>query len=285
MQFRRGAIILATFCLLPMASRAETCSAAATLAGFHDVYIALSHPDEQTRTTAAIALLALHLPEADPAKVKADLGAGFDIDEGRLARIIRDTLTTARSMISDGGAPLPPDHVADTEWLADIVWDSGCESAWGSDGPARRPPPPPPSFLERNLDPVTIGVLLAAAVAALAVAAKVVRQSRVVRRHELREQPRTPVSLPAEAILTTGDRHGVKILDLSLGGMRIALADPPLPPSDITIEIGGRTYAGSIAWSNEFYAGILLDDALSEAELQNLLALNASAAGGKAAQA
>lgn len=283
MQYRLAGSLLATLFLLPTASQAETCSAAATLAGVHDAYVALSSPDEQTRLTAAIALLALHLPEADPAKLNAELGEGFDVDEMRLGHILETTLEIARTTLAGGSVHLPHNHVDDTEWLADIVWDSGCETAWGSDGPARRPPPPPPSFLDSPLNLILAGLLLVTIAGGATAGILALRRSRLIRRRELRKQPRKPVSLPAVAVLTTGDRQQVKVLDLSLGGMRITLTDAPPQSSNITLELGDRTYAGSIAWSNDFYAGILLDESLTDTELQELLALNASGPAGKEA--
>lgn len=68
----------------------------------------------------------------------------------------------------------------------------------------------------------------------------------------------------------------IKVLDLAQGGMKIALRNAPAPGIPLAIEIDGRTYPASIAWRNDFYAGLLLDTPLSLSDMSALLALNAS---------
>lgn len=275
---RTSALLLSS--IAPLPGHAATCDAVAVLAHIHDAYIALAAAEKETRETAAVALLALHLPDVDPARLKDELGDRVALDEDRLAMILQDTLGAAQSMATSGKATLSPNSVADTEWLADIVWDSGCEAAWGSDGPARRPPPPPPSALGGALNLALGAALSVAGVGGLIFGAVMVRRSPRFRRRELRQQPRKPVSLHAVAILQNGDRHEVRVLDLSLGGMRIMLEDAPPQSSPITLEIGDLAYPATIAWRNDFYAGILLDTPLTDAGLGKLLDLNVSAAGG-----
>lgn len=283
MQNRIRFLVLFVTNFVPVAGHADTCAAVAILAQIHDSYIALFDVEERTRTDAAIALLALHLPEVDPARLDDELGDAFDFDTGRLQRILRDTLAAARTVAAKGNATLPAEHAADTDWLADIVWDSGCEEAWGSDGPARRPTPPPPSPLNQPLNLALGLILLIAGTVGAVFGARALRRSRVVRRQELRRQPRKPVSLAAIAALPNGESRDVRVLDISLGGMRITLEEAPPQSSPLTLEIAEKRYAGTIAWKNDFYAGILLDIPLTDEGLRDLLELNITAPAGKAA--
>ena len=80
-------------------------------------------------------------------------------------------------------------------------------------------------------------------------------------------------------------RKDIQVLDLSIGGMKIALKNAPEPGTSLTIDIDGRSFTASIAWRNDFYAGVLFDTPLTKPGLQDLLALNVRRAGGKPARA
>jgi hypothetical protein len=276
---------LAFLWLFPVPVRAEICAAATQLARIHDAHLALGDASRQVRERAAIGLLAVLLPDADPARLAQAL-ATIDQppDEARLAQIFLLAAKAAKTIARTGRASLDAGHSADTAWLADTIIQTGCADAWPSGG--RAPAPlqisklPFRNPVDTPAKHLTLFAFLAAAVAGTAA----LRRTKLFRKQELRRQSRKAVSLKATATLPDKERKGIKVLDLSTGGMKIALKDAPEPGTSLAIDINGRSFAASITWRNDFYAGVLLDTPLTKPQLQALLTLSASHAGGRSAR-
>lgn len=283
---RLGILALLLLWLAPAAGRADPCSAAATLAALHDAYLALGEPDRETRHRAAIALLALILPDAN-ADAIADGLSDLDPppDSARLIALLETAATAARDAVANDKAPSGPNRASGIDGLADMILRSGCTGAWGQ-GYLVPPPAGDIDPLIRSDDSARSGKLLILSITlATLIAVAAIRRSRPFRRHGLRAQPRMAVNLDASALLANGQCHPVKVLDLSLGGMKITLRDAPPPGAALTIDFGTRAFPASIAWRNDFYAGILFDTELTRRGLEEILALGPSRAGGRPARA
>lgn len=278
---RLGMIATLMLSLAPSPGRSDPCAAAITLAGIHDAYVALVRETGTIRDQAAISLLALLLPDADPAALTADL-SGIDPppDETRLRQVFAAATDHARAVAANPGTRPPPEHAAETDWLADVIHQSGCAYAWSTGQP-----PPTPLEISPVIRPsngasarnMAVFILVAAAIWAVAS----IRRTRAFRRSQLPRLRRMPVALQATATLDGGRQAEVRILDLSLGGMKIALRDAPSPGTSLGIAVGGRELPVSVVWRNDFYAGVLFDTPLSRPALKDLLALSPGRAAGR----
>lgn len=267
--------------LAPSAGLSDPCAAAATLAGIHDASVALVRETGTTRDRAAISLLALLLPDADPARLAAELA---DLDprptETRLRQVFAAAADLARAATNPGARP-PPEHATDTAWLAEVIHQTGCTNAWPAGQPLAPPPPEvAPAMRGAASAPArTLAILTLIAAAVWAIAS--IRRTRAYRRSQLPRLRRMAVALRATATLDGGRQAEIRILDLSLGGMKIALRDAPAPGAPLGIAVGGQELPSSVVWRNDFYAGVLFDTRLSQPALKDLLALSAGRAGGR----
>ena len=118
-------------CTAPLPGKADPCASATTLAAIHDAYIAIAREAGEIRQRAAVSLLAILLPGTDPAGIAADLaGSPTPPDEDRLRRILRDAAEIARAVATNSGDLSIGDHMANADWLADIIVGTGCHVAW-----------------------------------------------------------------------------------------------------------------------------------------------------------
>jgi hypothetical protein len=288
MKRRLQASILAALCLAPLPGRASSCDAAASLAAIHDAYLALGRETGHLRQDAALALLALHLPAANPDAISGQLSnSQTPPDPDRLRQAFTDAADAARSVLGNDKAPSGAQLAANTSYLANIILASGCVPAWAGAAPTTNEGGPSGQARPGSIAsaPALTGPLLLALAIAAVLAILRLRRSRPFRRRQLPRLPRTPVRLDAMALFPGGSRQPVQVLDLSLGGMKIALAGAPPPGAALEITVGDHALAASIAWRNEFYAGLLFDIPLPPAELERLIALSAARSGGKPGQA
>lgn len=289
MKRRFLANILAALFIAPLPGHGSPCDAAASLAAIHDAYLALARETGQLRLDAAVSLLALHLPASDHARLAQQLSnSTLPPDAAQLRSALDDAADAAREVLQTGKTGSPARLAANTSFLADVILASGCAVAW-SDAMA----PQPESSGATASDPGHSAAALPRAgkiatflsAIALVLATVRLRKSRRFRRGQLPRLPRTPVVLPACARLDDGTSHTVKVLDLSLGGSRIALCEAPPPATALTLDIDGRAFPGTVAWRNDYYAGLLFDIPLTANALAELVALSAARSAGRQDQA
>lgn len=288
MKRRLQASILATLCIAPLPGHGSPCDAATSLAAIHDAYLALARETGQLRHDAALALLAHHLPATDPDTLSRQLSNTQTLpDPDRLRQAFDDAADAARGVLGDSKAAPGAQLAANTSYLADIILASGCVPAWAGaapttneDGPSGQARPSVAASAAAFTGPALLALGIAAVLAILRL-----RRSRPFRRRQLPRLPRTPVRIEAAALFPDGGHQPVQVLDLSLGGMKIALAGAPPPGAALEITVDDLALAASIAWRNEFYAGLLFDTPLSPAELERLIALSAARSGDRQGQA
>lgn len=86
-------------------------------------------------------------------------------------------------------------------------------------------------------------------------------------RENRRQWPRRAMMLSAE-LVTVGSERGVRVRDLSPGGVRVEGADIPPVGTDVLVRRGGFEGFGTIAWRGHREGGIAFDTVMDEEELQ-----------------
>lgn len=272
-------------CSAPFPGNADPCAAATSLAAIHDAYVALAKESGEIRQQAAVSLLALLLPAADPAAIAADLAdSRTPPDEARLRHILKDAAEIARAVATNDG-DLHEDHVSNADWMAEIIVGTGCHVTWTRGQTADVTTAENASRTGSLQEAFWKDPAIFAGIAALLAAVAALRRSRPFRRRKLPRLPRTPVRLQATATLANGHQEKVEVFDISRGGMKVALRNAPRTGAPVSLRIGHFTLPASVAWRNNFYAGLLFDAQLSKDTHDQLVALGSLNAGDRQAPA
>ena len=271
----RSLIATASLCCLPFAAQSDPCATIEQLAHIHDTYRATLSETGTARHHAALSLLTTLVPLSDRKSLKAAYQHDdLPLDMPRLDNLFLQARKDARAVLSGPASPLPAPN-ADLTWLSGLIEQHRCPAQ--PNRIAARPAAPQHSAFQRVVTTVTdhatqpaipltsaaLGLLVFLTVAAL-------RKSRFIRQRQFRRQPRNAVAIAAIATLADGTPHRIKVIDLSQGGMKVAWTAPPASGTTLTVDMAQRSRTASIAWKNEFYAGLLFDDALTAADLQEL---------------
>ncbi len=268
------------------------CDAVIRLARFHDGLRVIVTEDDPKRTRAAARLY--------PNLANMDFAGFIDkIDAGASTADLIAALETARELTRDviTAADLSPFRFLDArdevELLADFIDRSGCldgasgggsshsSDNQGSEDGTRKIEFGPKSGSQgaaQASEGTTSLTLILSALAGLTVLAGLVAaiaRSRRVKIHMAERLPRHRISLDFPATYTsengTNGTRDVTALDISLGGMKLKLPDPPEGGEPIDLALPTGQQPATVIWSNTHYAGILFDERLDEADLQTLL--------------
>lgn len=288
------AIALMFIGLLDGTADAAPCDAATVLARLYDSIVALEKETGDQRQNAATLLMAIIIPDANAPEIARELAeVGVNIDPGRLRALLKATATRAREIAGDPGAePYDATSPAATglDWFGDVILATNCVTEWDGLDPLQEPD----KWIDIELseDPMQtvsrysreLGLLASILCGASAVMA--LRRTRVFRMRELRFQPRSPVALTASVRSRsnrnkTAEATRVRIMDLSIGGAKVAWKDPPPTGTQLDLEVSDRVLSCSVVWRNDYYAGLLFDSTLTKSALDGFLDLNSGRSAGK----
>lgn len=281
----------------PASAGAQTslCRDAAVLARLHDGYAALVRARSAPAQDAALVLLAIDLPAFDADRLARLLRArSIEADAGRLRAVAAEAGGLARAKVENR----PDDqaiarHTRNLYWLSGLILATGCQDRWSSDGTSGQggrgglagvlPGIDTGAATDMRLVAGGLGGLLAVAVLFVFV------RSHRFRSGQLNRLPRKSVFFHAKARFSEGPQAGqsldVHVLDLSVGGAKVAWAEAPSEKTPLTLVIGSASIPASIVWRNEFCAGLLFETRLTSAELNEFLRLSDRQADARSARA
>lgn len=269
---------LVFFCsLTPALAR---CEGVIVLQRIHDAYLATLKETGQLQVSGARSLLVF--AGGSPKSLRQQIKkAGIQIEEDGLSRVIREAVDLAQIVMT--GAPLPLEtfqHSKNIKWLGDIAHRSQCKDyVVATDWSARQSrisSSPATHFSPDTLkDPIAIvGVVVLLGIAVFGI--KKYRKSRMFLVRQMDRLPRSPTSLTLPVTFTDpeGDiqQTTVTALDLSTGGMKFDWPNAPPPGIVLTVSLSSGEHLARVAWSNAYFAGIVLDSPLSKREVAEILA-------------
>ena len=266
------------------------CQGAIVLAGFHDAYRAVIYEKGTQRKQAALTLLFTLGGQDVPRLAEQVERAGLNVSVERMQAAVENALRVAE-IVAVGGLPESRNiHAPHIEWVAELSRQSGCANSDVTATTAPRLAPASASskvqrasssgsiaaFVEKlpkGQFYIVVGVITLA-VAALGYGTYRLWTSVYMRRKRLERLPRSPISLTFQLTFTDPDgqmqQTAVTALDVSSGGLKLSWDNPPPDGTLMTLELPVGSRLGRVAWSNQYYAGVMLDEALSTTELKDL---------------
>ena len=259
---------------------ALACKAADDLADFHSGYAALlsGRPAEAVNTSP--------LNPLDLVRRLGQEGAPVDVSE--MAKVAADLALLAETAQSGDVTEMSPAnfarHVKNLEKIQDWITATGCETEITTLAPSasRQGIGPrdtsqtttiPPRSAETTPSALPVVIILLTLVGGVCLAAYVFRREvyKTLRLRGRRQEKRVPVSIEALLILEGHETTiAARAVDLSRGGTKLA-TDTPLPEKTrLQIMLKDETHAATVAWSNNFYAGLSFSPPLSDEAFQKL---------------
>ena len=260
------------------------------LVGFHNSYRAVIYEQGTLRKQAALTLLFTLGGQDVPRLVEQVERAGLNVSVERMQAAVENAIRVAE-IVADGGLPESRNiHAPHIEWVAELVQQSGCASSDVTATTAPRLASASASGKVKSASSsgsiaafvkklpkgqfyIVVGMIMLAA-AALGYGLYRLWTSVYMRRKRLERLPRSPISLTFQLTYTDPDGHmkqtEVTALDVSSGGLKLSWDNPPPDGTVMTLELPVGSRLGRVAWSNQYYAGVMLDDALSTAELNGI---------------
>lgn len=279
-------LVLASLVLALMPLRAAArCEGAVQLAGLHNAYRATVFETGQPQKLAATSLLVFVGQQSGVRLAEHATRAGVEASEERLDEILSDAETLAIRTLS--GEPAENGtfhHGLNVQYLAELFDATGCRNSqatasqsvvgtsWnygtGTNGSSDSSSPDSLNYTSLILPALFVGALVAL------FGAYKFYTSLSMRRRRVERLPRSPVSLSLTATFTSEDgqmkQAEVEALDISVGGMKVNWNDPPPPGTTVSFQLLQRERLCQVAWSNNFYAGIMFDEVLNKQELKTL---------------
>ena len=246
-----------------------------------DAYQALlADHTRHSRAIAANQLLKI-VPVHSAVTFKKAFGdMSVDVPLARLEGVLGDAFFLARDAIS--GAFDPTDvaevHEQNSNWLTGTITRTGCSRKSGAAGTGQTgaqtfPEPNARENAERRQEQkaaqasVLIAVLIAGIVC---IACFAIYQSRHFRIKRVQRLPRHAVAFKASATFNDTDSP-IIVLDISIGGAKIECDHPPVAKQPISVHLPCGTVSATIVWATAFYAGVMFETRLSDAELKTIL--------------
>ncbi len=263
------------------------CSAVLRLATLYDAFFALTQEkgDAQKRVAArfyptiATTDFSGFVSELKPGPLHDDLTSALDAgrDVARsvltttevsafLALDIADDIQIIATFLDASDCPRP-EHVS-----ADALKPVAAQTAapLGFDDPTGTSAPQPHPASVSKLGGIVAGTILA-----ICILIAIAMRSRKARIYRMRRLPRRSIKLNLSATFETEEHtektEDVVALDISLGGAKLRLAGPLPDGANIVLKLPTGPISGSVVWSTAHYVGIMFDEQLSDAELNQTL--------------
>lgn len=279
---------LVCIAMVSATSASANCDAANTLAQIYNIYTALVIEDDDPQKRAAARLYPT-LSNLDPERFAATIDFAFN--DIRWASIHRQASTLAREV--SAGIPQSDQrlgtHTDNLNWLNRTILNSGCdlsdittngERAFGASGgfltqavgKSNAPAPVKKETITKVVSILSIIAFLCG-LAGFIFAILVRRHFKIRRMQRL---PRQNVAFDFKIEQTGANpvetAQSVTAVDVSLGGMKIRIENTLLDGAKLVLKLAVGDRGASVVWSNNFYAGLLFDDQLTQDELDELLA-------------
>lgn len=279
------ALAVALYLALSSAASAD-CGAMQPLVFIHDNYRAMLVGQKSVQASAATQISRDFPLNSAVNFVRAFQSLKLEIDIAHLDSILLDGYLLASRVL--GGSRIDivthAKHKLNVDWLSGELARTGCfrEKSIGKRAPSvslmsaeAYTRALAASFNSRvskaNID---WRMILGAVVAVVAgIGALAIYKSRAARIARVSRMPRETIALPVK-VTHTNTQDRIIVLNLSHGGAKVEWEDPPPPGEAFTIELPIGPKAGSIVWSNSFFAGVLFDEHLTLDEFNALIEIN-----------
>ncbi len=274
----------ALFLALSTGSALARCEGAVMLGAVHDAYHATLVNTGDNSLNAARTLLVL-VGGKDAATFARQVSrSGVTVPVERLSEALQDAQDLAEATLR--GQRIESTgfrHSLHIDWLADTFIASNCQNSRATisrdavepvmaSETFTRPASASKSSRIKDLVYLALGLF-----AALTVGLGINRfyHSLYMRRRRVERLPRTPVDMVMEVTITNENgeivQKEVKVMDISAGGMKLAWEGAPAAGTTATFPLLSSNRLAQIAWSNNFYAGVMFDTMLNKKELATLI--------------
>ena len=281
------AVLLGLFIAIHTPAQAD-CVRMQPLAVMHDAYRALlSENAPHTKAVAANKLM--EFVPIYPARTFESAFANMDLDieTARLEKVLVDALFLGRDALTGGLIQLsiPGFHLRNADWLSGTIARTGCfrdQSAAQSDTPidqfgvasntsAHSNTPAAATTDKSSYKKPQKGALTGALLGIVAIfIASLIYRSHPFRVKRAQRLPRHAVAFTASASFEDSTSP-IIVLDISAGGAKIECDHPPIAKEILTLHLPCGSVPATIVWATAFYAGVMFDKHLSEADLQAVL--------------
>lgn len=271
------------------------CDGMVALAAIHDAYLAAYSETGAIQNRGAVTLLFLLGGKDVDRFLKQLERSGTNIQKEQLSDALADAETLARLVLETGDAPASIEQDrAHVSWLGHVIRRSRCQKSAASASPGPRlvagsrwtgsPGKQTEKTLMERLGREMTGIVIAIGLTAAIILGYLgfrVWISAAMRRARVERLPRRPISLGFDLTYTDADGNmgeaKVTALDISSGGLKLDWPDPPPLGTSVTLNLITGISLAQVAWSNDYFAGVMLDSPLSKADLQTLQDAGANA--------